>query len=65
MGMRLRPFKLREKEKIRSSKKENHSKKCSKCGRIKKYDDFYRRKASPDGRQTIYKECMKKYRKEK
>lgn len=32
---------------------------CSQCGVLKERDEFYRNKRSPDGRQSICKECSR------
>jgi len=63
MGMRrirMRPFKMKSRSIEKLILKE-----CSKCKIKKPLDDFYRRKSSKDGRQSVCKECTKLYRKEK
>lgn len=37
------------------------SKKCSRCGREKAFEDFYRRKDTPDGHGYTCKACQKAY----
>lgn len=46
-------------------KRSEPKKYCTKCNELKKYSGFYMRSASPDGKQSICKECMKKYKKNK
>jgi len=39
-------------------------KKCSKCGELKSFSEFHKKKCSKDGLQSQCKKCIKEYRKE-
>lgn len=45
------------------TRKANRKKKCSRCGKIKSYSDFYRNMTKSDNHNNICKKCQKEVNK--